>query len=185
MKILRDNKQFKIVLPLYKIHIKKIKNKTMIGYQFSSTLPPFLCSYFNIEHIKEPNLLFYTLDAEIHLTTPEVLEQIAESHFQRQYLGVIMETLKAENQVIPNNLQQEYNELPNVNYSVYDNIMGKHHATAYKLKSSNSFRVTLPNRLFKDKINIDKSNYIQFTINALNTDFLNNYGVVTIDILQK
>lgn len=186
MKIFRDPKKFIIQLPLYKVNIKKIPYNNKTGFQYSSILPPFLCSYFNIEDtIKEPNLLFYVYDSAIYITTVQSLLDLSAISSKLKEIETYVRICKANGTEIPENLEKEYTELPKINYKIYDNIETKVITTAYKLTNSNSFRVTLPNKLFKDKIVTTENNYIQFTIDTLNKDFLNNYGVVKIDILQE
>jgi len=159
MEILRNNTDFKITLPKYKIHTKEIKNKSKPNYQYTCILPPLLCSYLHInkETIieKEPNLILYKYKEDIFITSKETLDIIKQ------------------------------HELTIINYKIHDNIEHYYYTTAFNMTDSNSFRFTLPNKLFKDKINPSRTNYILFTIDTLEKDVLNYYGTIKIKVIQE
>lgn len=189
MKIIRNTNEFKIKLTPYKIHIKEIKNKNSNSYQYTCILPPLLCSYFNINkdtiEENEPNIIVYTYNNREYITSMKTLITFRSISFKHQELNRITEMCKINDWKIPEDTVKDIIELPTINYNIHDNIERYYYTTAYNMTNSNSFRFTLPNKLYKDKIDISKDNYLSFTINPLLTDVLNNYGVISMDVLQE
>lgn len=70
-------------------------------------------------------------------------------------------------------------------YDENNNCVAKGFTTAYQLKNSNNFRVTLPNHLFKSEIKPTKDNYILFTIDTVEEDFRGFSGVVNVEIIRR
>lgn len=178
MEILRNNTDFKITLPKYKIHTKEIKNKSKPNYQYTCILPPLLCSYLHInkETIKEKehNLILYKYKEDIFITSKETLDIFRRISIKQHELSNLE---VSEDNSTP--------EITTINYNIHDNIEHYYYTTAFNLTNSNSFRFTLPNKLFKDKINPSKNNYILFIIDTLEKDILNHYGTIKIKVIQE
>jgi len=190
MKVIRNDTEFKIKLPPYKIHIKEIKNKNSNSYQYTCILPPLLCSYFNIHKDTitedEPNtIIFFTYNNREYITSMETLTTFNTISFKQHELKRVTEMCKINGWEIPEESIKDLSELPTINYNIHDNIDHYYFTTAYNLANSNSFRFTLPNKLFKDKIDITKNNYLLFTINPVAKDVLNYHGVISVDVLQE
>jgi len=179
MEIRRNNTDFKITLPKYKIHTKEIKNKNKPNYQYTCILPPLLCSYLHIKKEtiieKEPNLILYKYKEEIYITSKETLDIFRSFSIKQHELSKL--ELSEDNTNIA--------EVTNINYNIHDNIEHYYYTTAFNMTNSNSFRFTLPNKLFKDIINTSKTNYILFTIDTLEKDILNHYGTIKIKVIQE
>ncbi len=189
MEIIRNTNEFKIKLPPYKIHIKEIKNKKSNSYQYTCILPPLLCSYFNIHKDtigeNEPNIILYTYNNRQYITSMNTLTTFRSISFKQHELKRVTEMCKLNQWEIPGNIEKKLAELPTINYNIHDNIGRYYYTTAYNMTNSNSFRFTLPNKLYKDKIDIHNDNYLLFTINPVTKDVLNNYGVISVDVLQE
>lgn len=183
MKIFRDSKQFIIQLPPYKINITKRTKSS----QYSCTLPPLLSSIFNLKNInpEEAKLLFYVYDSKIHVTTLQSLIDYSNISLKQQELKSLISMYTSKDMTPPEDLTKKYNELPSIDSNYYDTMTNKIYTSAYKMANSNTYRVTLPNKLFKDKIKEDKDNYILFTIAATKKGFVNEYGIITATVFQE
>lgn len=173
----------KIILPRYKITIKEVKGCSgKTSYQYSCILPPVLCSFFNIkdntvdENAREYNsLIFYKSKGSNYIMSWEVLNKAYE------YMDKIhIYNMTVDMDLIPPvELVEQVENIP-LNINLFDEIRSKieYSTMAYKLTNSNSYRVTLPNHLFKDMVNPAEDNYIQFIIDTSEDDLLTNKAVV-------
>lgn len=190
MEIKRNKEGVKIILPPYKINIKKYKKDNSIYYQYSSILHPLLCSYFDL--IPHPNnyedplkpynnlLMFYTLQEENLIVSGNSYYKAIIDHFQHKDHEVI-----TKSGYTPKPEIKEYIEKNPLNNTLYEKLQYKrqYNTTAYKLTKSNSYRVTLPKQIFKNQIQPNKDNYIQYMIDTSKKDLQNNKGIVTYQIV--
>lgn len=187
MKVIRNTQEFKITLPPYKINIKEIKNKNGKGYQYTSILPPILCSFFEVGTVTTAapddysNLLMFMelKDCNIILSGNQFNKALTDQHTHNNLkLSSTFGTPDPE-------LVQYCKENP-INFDLFGRIQFKeqHNTTVYKLHNSNSYRVTLPNPLFKPHIQHTKDNYILFTIDTTKDDLQNRKGVITYEIIN-
>lgn len=182
--IIRNHEDLKIRLPPYKITIKTT-NKEGNSYQYSCILPPILCSFFNIQDNKSKDqeddpsnlLMFYENDNVNYIMSGTTFYKALRDAEEHKILEDISNMWGYE----PKPELVEYCNNNPVNFGVYDKIRYEHkyNATAYKMTNSNNYRVTLPNKLFKNKVNPLKNNYILFTIDTQKEDLLYNKGVIT------
>ena len=158
MDIVRDENGLRIILYPYKINIKEVKTKEGKNYQYTCNLPPLLCSFLRVsKNIKEPNLLFYEYKNNIYITDVFTYDEV--------FFNFDEDTLKR------------------TNYDIWSNMEQKKLTTAYNVNNT-SFRLTLPNKMFKDKIDVSKDNYLIYYVDTLEKDLLNNVGVIKLSIKQ-
>ncbi len=185
MEIIRNNNEFKIKLPPYKINIKEIKNKNGKGYQYTSILPPILCSFFEVSTgtTSAPEdysniLMFMELkDFNIIISGNQFNKALTDQHVHNN-LEIVSNYGTPDPELV-----QYCNDNP-INFKLFDSIHYKeqHNTKVYRLSNSNSYRVTLPNQLFKPHIQHTKDNYILFTIDTTKEDLQKNKGIITYEI---
>lgn len=194
MKITRNHEDLKITLPKYKITVKPI-NRENNSYQYSCILPPVLCSFFNIEDTSNKEdvedysnlLMFYEYELSNYIMSGTTFYKALKDNHEHTLLNSINSSFKDNPYYAPKPELVEYCNNNPINYKIYDKIRYEHQytTTVYKLKNSNNYRVTLPNKLFKHYINPYKNNYIIFTINTQNEDLLYNKGTVNYTVVQE
>ena len=189
MQVTKSKQGIKITLPRYKINIRKLTG-TKTSYQYTCILPPVLCSFFNIgtdtpEAEDEDNynnlLMFYELDDyNLILSGNDFYKALLNQHEHNTLSMISSYGQEAKPELI------KYCQDNPINYKLFDTIhyTEQYNTSVYKLSNSNSYRVTLPNQLFKPHINHTKDNYILFTIDTTKEDLQSNKGIITYEIIN-
>ena len=189
MKITRCKEGVKITLPPYKINIRKLtSNGTKNSYQYTCILPPLLCSFFEVGTVEpEDNynniLMFMELKDNNIILSGNNFYKALNDQYEHNTLEMINNSYGV---CTPNPELVQYCKDNPINFKLFDTVHYKkqYNSRVYKLSNSNSYRVTLPNQLFKPHIKHTENNYILFTIDTTKEDLQTNKGVVTYEIIN-